>query len=72
MCMVNNLLFQNKIQKDENGWTLYTASGTHPLILWETTQGKANKGRRRLNYVDVLKKRHWSPREGRDKNHHAR
>ena len=29
---------------------------THPLILWESTQGKANRGRRRLNYVDVLKK----------------
>ena len=29
---------------------------THPLILWEPTQGKANKGRRRLNNVDVLKK----------------
>ena len=29
---------------------------THPLILWEPTQGKANSGRRRLNYVDVLKK----------------
>ena len=29
---------------------------THPLILWEPTQGKANRGRRRLNYVDVLKK----------------
>ena len=29
---------------------------THPLILWEPTQGKANRGRRRLNYVDLLKK----------------
>ena len=41
----------------------------HPLILWEPTQGKANSGRRRLNYVDVLKK---DTREGRDKNQHAR
>ena len=29
---------------------------THPLILWEPTHGKANRGRQRLNYVDVLKK----------------
>ena len=29
---------------------------THSLILWEPTQGKANRGRRRLNYVDVLKR----------------
>ena len=29
---------------------------TNPLILWEPTQGKANRGRRRLNYVDVFKK----------------
>ena len=29
---------------------------THPLMLWEPTQGKANRGRRRSNYVDVLKK----------------
>ena len=29
---------------------------THPLMLWEPTQGKANRGRRRFNYVDVLKK----------------
>ena len=29
---------------------------THPLILWEPTQGKANRGCRRLNYIDVLKK----------------
>ena len=29
---------------------------TYPLILWESTQGKANRGRRRLNNVDVLKK----------------
>ena len=28
---------------------------TYPLILWEPTQGKANRGRRRFNYVDVLK-----------------
>ena len=30
-----------------------------PLYLhtvWEPTQGKANRGRRRLNYVDVFKK----------------
>ena len=27
----------------------------HPLILWEPTQGKANRGRRRLNYVDMLR-----------------
>ena len=27
----------------------------HPLILWKPAQGKANRGRRRLNYVDVLK-----------------
>ena len=45
---------------------------THQLILWEPTQGKANRGRRQLNYVDVLKKGHWSPREGRDKNQHSR
>ena len=29
---------------------------THPLILWEPIQGKANIGPRRLNYVNVLKK----------------
>ena len=29
---------------------------THPLTVWEPTQGKANRGRRRLNYVDVLTK----------------
>ena len=29
---------------------------THQLILWEPTQGKANRGRGRLNYADVLKK----------------
>ena len=29
---------------------------THPLILWEPTQGRANRGHRQLNYVDVLKK----------------
>ena len=28
---------------------------TYPLILWELTQGKSNRGRRRLNYVAVLK-----------------
>ena len=28
----------------------------HPLILWEPTQGKANRGRRRLNYEDKLRK----------------
>ena len=28
----------------------------HPLILWESTQGKANRGRRRLNYADKLRK----------------
>ena len=28
----------------------------YPLILWETTQGKANRGRRRLNCVDMLRK----------------
>ena len=44
---------------------------THPLTVWEPTQGKANRGRRRFNYVDVLTKGHWSLREGRDKNQHA-
>ena len=34
----------------------YPELSTHPLILWKPTQGKANRGRRRLNYVDVLKK----------------
>ena len=29
---------------------------TQPLILWEPTQGKTNRGHRLLNYVDVLKK----------------
>ena len=29
---------------------------SHPLILWEPTQGKASRGRRRLNYVDMLRK----------------
>ena len=29
---------------------------THQLILREPTQGKAKRGRRRLNYVDVFKK----------------
>ena len=38
---------------------------THPLILCENTQGNANRGRRRLNNVDV-KKGHWSSREERD------
>ena len=28
----------------------------HPLILWETIQGKANIGRRHLNYEDMLRK----------------
>ena len=27
----------------------------HQFIIWETTQGKANIGRRRLNYVDMLR-----------------
>ena len=35
---------------------LHQELSTHPLILWEPTQGKANRGHRRLNYVDVLKK----------------
>ena len=34
----------------------YPELSTHQLILWELTQGKANRSRRRLNYVDVLKK----------------
>ena len=56
--LITSCFIQNKIQKDENGWSLYTASGTinTPLILWEPAQGKANRGHRRLNYVDVLKK----------------
>ena len=29
---------------------------TYPLIFWEPIKCKANRGRRRLNYVDVLKK----------------
>ena len=29
---------------------------THQLIVWEPTQGIANRGRRRLNYIDMLKK----------------
>ena len=29
---------------------------TQPLILWELTQGKDNRGRKCLNYVDVLRK----------------
>ena len=45
---------------------------TYPLILCEPTQGKANRGSRRLNYVDMLKKGHWSPREGRYENQHIR
>ena len=28
----------------------------HPIILWEPTQGKVNRGRRRLKYVDMLRK----------------
>ena len=34
----------------------YPELSIHQLILWEPTQGKANRGRRRLNYVDVLKR----------------
>ena len=38
--------------------------GTYPCI-----QCKANRGRRRLNYVDMLRKdTSWSPREERDTN----
>ena len=28
----------------------------HPLILWDPSQGKASRGRRRISYVDMLKK----------------
>ena len=28
----------------------------HPLILLESSQGKASRGRRRISYVDMLKK----------------
>ena len=28
----------------------------HPLILWEPSQGKASRGRRRISYVNMLKK----------------
>ena len=28
----------------------------HPLNLWEPSQGKASRGRRRISYVDILKK----------------
>ena len=28
----------------------------HPLILWEPSHGKASRGRRRISYVDMLKK----------------
>ena len=28
----------------------------HPLILWEPSQGKASRCRRRISYVDMLKK----------------
>ena len=28
----------------------------HPLIIWEHIQSKANRGRRSLNYVDMLRK----------------
>ena len=45
---------------------------THQLILWEPTQGKANRSRRRLNYVDVLKKNTGLLEEVRDKNQHCR
>ena len=38
------------------GHCIYPELSIHTLILWEPTQGKANIGRRRLNYVDVLKK----------------
>ena len=34
----------------------YPELSAHPLILWEPTQGKSNRGRRRLNYVDMLRK----------------
>ena len=33
-----------------------TELSTHPLILWEPTHGKANRGRPRFKYIDVLKK----------------
>ena len=29
---------------------------TYPFILWEPIQCKSNIGRRRLNYVDMLRK----------------
>ena len=28
----------------------------NPLILWEPTQGKSNRGRRRLTYIDMIRK----------------
>ena len=34
----------------------YPELSTHQLIVWKPTQGKANRGRQRLNNVDVLTK----------------
>ena len=34
----------------------YPELSAHPLIIWEPTQGKSKRGRRRLNYLDVLRK----------------
>ena len=35
---------------------LHPELSTNPLVLWEPTQDNANRVRRRLNYIDVLKK----------------
>ena len=34
----------------------HTELSAYQLIVWEPTQSKANRGRRRLNYVDMLRK----------------
>ena len=34
----------------------YPELSVHPLIMWEPSQGKASRGRRRISYVDMLKK----------------
>ena len=34
----------------------HTELSTNPHILWEPIQSKASRGRRRLNYVDMLRK----------------
>ena len=60
MCMVNYLLLISKIKSRRMIMAAhcirYPELSSYPLILWEPTQGKANRGRRRLNYVYVLKK----------------